>query len=199
MFRTLLIANRGEIACRIVRTARRLGIETVAVFSDADADALHVRTADRALRIGPRAGARQLSQHRAHHRRGAGGRRARRSIPATASCRRTRTSPKPAPPPGLIFVGPPAGAMRAMGSKSAAKTLMERSGVPLLPGYHGDNQDPAFLADQARTRRLSGGHQGGLRRRRARHARRVGAATTSMPRWMRRGRKPPRRSATTAC
>ena len=68
--------------------------------------------------------------------------------------------------------------MRAMGSKSAAKTLMERSGVPLLPGYHGDNQDPAFLASQAGQRRLSGRHQGGVRRRRARHARRVGSPPT---------------------
>ncbi len=71
------------------------------------------------------------------------------SIPAMASCRRTPHSPKPAQQAGVVFVGPPPSAMRAMGSKSAAKTLMEKSGVPLLPGYHGDRQGAAFLADQA--------------------------------------------------
>ena len=84
------------------------------------------------------AGARELSEHRTHHRRRAAQRCARRSIPATASCRRIPTSPRPAPQAGIVFVGPPPSAMRAMGSKSAAKTLMESAGVPLLPGYHGE-------------------------------------------------------------
>ena len=148
MFRTLLIANRGEIACRIARTAQRLGIETVAVFSDADANALHVRTADRAIRIGlpparesyldiPRIiAAAQQSGAQAIH-------------PGYGFLSENPAFAEACAAAGLVFVGPPASAMRAMGSKSAAKTLMQRSGVPLLPGYHGDNQDPAFLAAQA--------------------------------------------------
>ena len=148
MFRTLLIANRGEIACRIARTARRMGIATVAVYSEADADALHVRTADTAVLIGAGAGARELSQHPS-------------IIAAANACGADAIHPgygflseNPAfaeacAEAGIVFVGPPPSAMRAMGSKAAAKTLMERAGVPLLPGYHGDRQDHAFLADQA--------------------------------------------------
>jgi 3-methylcrotonyl-CoA carboxylase alpha subunit len=148
MFRTLLIANRGEIACRIVRTARRMGIATVAVYSAADADALHVKTADRAILLGP-----------------APARDSYLNIPRiVAAAKQTRAdaihpgygflSENPAfaeacAAANIIFVGPPPSAMRAMGSKSAAKTLTEKSGVPLLPGYHGENQDAAFLADQA--------------------------------------------------
>jgi 3-methylcrotonyl-CoA carboxylase alpha subunit len=148
MIRTLLIANRGEIACRIARTARRMGIESVAVFSEADANALHVRSADRAMPIGP-----------------APARDSYLNIPRIIDTAKTAgadaihpgygfLSENPAfaeacAAAGIIFVGPPAAAMRAMGSKSAAKSLMERSGVPLLPGYHGDNQGAAFLADQA--------------------------------------------------
>ena len=172
-FRTLLIANRGEIACRIARTARRMGIATVAVYSEADADALHVRAADRAMPIGP-APARDsyLNIPRI-----IAGRAARpaptRSIPATASCRRIPSSPRPAPTAGIVFVGPPPAAMRAMGSKSAAKTLMEQAGVPLLPGYHGDDQDPAFLADQAARIGFPVMIKAVVRRRRPRHARRA--------------------------
>jgi len=148
MFRTLLIANRGEIACRIARTAQRLGIETVAVFSDADAHALHVRAADRAVRIGPPPAresylniaaiiaAAQTADAQAIH-------------PGYGFLSENPDFAEACATAGLIFVGPPASAMRAMGSKSAAKALMERSGVPLLPGYHGDNQDPQFLAARA--------------------------------------------------
>jgi 3-methylcrotonyl-CoA carboxylase alpha subunit len=148
MFRTLLIANRGEIACRIARTARRMGITTVAVFSEADADALHVATADRAIPIGPPAArdsylnipriiaaAKQSGADAIH--------------PGYGFLSENPAFVEACDAAGLIFVGPPAAAMRAMGSKSAAKALMERSGVPLLPGYHGERQDPAFLAEQA--------------------------------------------------
>ena len=148
MFRTLLIANRGEIACRIARTARRMGITTVAVCSDPDANALHVRTADRAISIGPApardsylnipriiAAARQAGADAIH--------------PGYGFLAENPAFAEACADAGLIFIGPSPAAMRAMGSKSAAKALMEQSGVPLLPGYHGDNQDAAFLADQA--------------------------------------------------
>jgi 3-methylcrotonyl-CoA carboxylase alpha subunit len=148
MFRTLLIANRGEIACRIARTASRLGIETIAVFSDADAHALHVKAADRAYPIGP-APARDsylnipriITTARAA---GAGA-----IHPGYGFLSENPAFAEACAAAGIVFVGPPASAMRAMGSKSAAKALMERSDVPLLPGYHGDRQDSAFLADQA--------------------------------------------------
>ena len=146
--RRILIANRGEIACRIARTAKRLGIETVAVFSDADADALHVRTADRALRIGP-APARESYLDIARIIAAAQASGAQAIHPGYGFLSENPEFAEACTAAGLVFVGPPASAMRAMGSKSAAKTLMQRSGVPLLPGYHGDNQDAAFLAAQA--------------------------------------------------
>ena len=148
IFRTLLIANRGEIACRIMRSARMLGIETVAVFSDADANALHVRTADRALRIGP-APARDSYLNIAAIIAAARTAGASAIHPGYGFLSENPQFAEACAAAGLIFVGPPASAMRAMGSKSAAKSLMERSGVPLLPGYHGDNQDAEFLASQA--------------------------------------------------
>jgi 3-methylcrotonyl-CoA carboxylase alpha subunit len=148
MFRTLLIANRGEIACRIARTARRMGIATIAVYSEADANALHVKTADRAISIGPAparesylnipriiAAARQANADAIH--------------PGYGFLSENPEFAEACAAANLTFVGPPPSAMHAMGSKSAAKTLMEKSGVPLLPGYHGENQDAAFLADQA--------------------------------------------------
>ncbi len=148
MFQTLLIANRGEIACRIARTARRMGIATVAVYSDADANALHVKAADRAVRIGP-APARDSYLNipriiQAAQRAGA------KAIhPGYGFLSENPAFAEACAESGIVFVGPPASAMRAMGSKSAAKALMETSGVPLLPGYHGDRQDAAFLADQS--------------------------------------------------
>jgi 3-methylcrotonyl-CoA carboxylase alpha subunit len=148
MFSTLLIANRGEIACRIARTARRMGVATVAIYSEADVNALHVKAADRAISIGPApardsylnipliiAAARQSGVDAVH--------------PGYGFLSENPAFADACAEAGLIFVGPPGRAMRAMGSKSAAKTLMERSGVPVLPGYHGENQDAAFLADQA--------------------------------------------------
>ena len=148
MFRSLLIANRGEIACRIAKTARRLGIETIAVYSEADAHALHVKAADRAYPIGPAAArdsylnipriiatAREAGAAAVH--------------PGYGFLSENPAFAEACAEAGIVFVGPPPSAMRAMGSKSAAKALMETSGVPLLPGYHGDRQDPAFLQDQA--------------------------------------------------
>ncbi len=145
---TLLIANRGEIACRIVRTARRMGIATVAVYSAADADALHVKAADRAVLIGA-APARESYLNiggiiEAARRTGADA-----IHPGYGFLSENPDFADACAKAGIAFVGPPSSAMRAMGSKSAAKTLMEKSGVPLLPGYHGDRQDTAFLTDQA--------------------------------------------------
>jgi 3-methylcrotonyl-CoA carboxylase alpha subunit len=148
MLRSLLIANRGEIACRIARTARRMGIETIAVYSEADANALHVRAADRAFPIGP-APARDSYLNIARIIDTALAAGAGAIHPGYGFLSENPAFADACAAAGLVFVGPPASAMRAMGSKSAAKALMEHSGVPLLPGYHGDRQDPAFLSDQA--------------------------------------------------
>ena len=148
MFNTILIANRGEIAVRIARTARRMGIETVAVYSEADAQAMHVKAADRAFPIGaspPRDSYLNIARIiEAAKRAGA------QAIhPGYGFLSENPAFADACAAADIVFIGPPATAMRAMGSKSAAKTLMETSGVPLLPGYHGDNQDAGFLADQA--------------------------------------------------
>jgi 3-methylcrotonyl-CoA carboxylase alpha subunit len=148
MFQTLLIANRGEIACRIARTARRMGIATVAVFSEADAGARHVAACDRAVPIGP-APARRSYLDIDRIIAAAQGTGAQAVHPGYGFLSENPAFAEACEKAGLIFVGPPASAMRAMGSKSAAKALMERSGVPLLPGYHGEVQAPDFLADQA--------------------------------------------------
>ncbi len=148
MFRTLLIANRGEIAVRIARTARRLGIEAVAVYSNADADALHVASADRAFRLGP-APAREsyLSIPRLLDVAARAG--ADALHPGYGFLSENADFAAACAGAGIVFVGPPPAAMRAMGSKSAAKALMQRAGVPVLPGYHGDDQDPDRLAAEA--------------------------------------------------
>jgi 3-methylcrotonyl-CoA carboxylase alpha subunit len=148
MFRTLLIANRGEIACRIARTSRRLGVETIAVYSEADARALHVQAADRAYPIGP-APAREsyLNIPRIIETALAAG--AQAVHPGYGFLSENPAFAEACAEAGIVFVGPPPSAMRAMGSKSAAKALMEKSAVPLLPGYHGDRQDGGFLEDQA--------------------------------------------------
>ncbi|MCX7279867.1 MAG: acetyl/propionyl/methylcrotonyl-CoA carboxylase subunit alpha [Burkholderiales bacterium] len=148
MFKKILIANRGEIACRVIKTARQLGIATVAVYSDADAHARHVRLADEALWIGPApaldsylradrilAAAQQSGAEAIHPGYGF----LSENAGFAEACERA----------GIVFIGPPAAAIQAMGSKSAAKQLMEKAGVPLTPGYHGSNQDPLFLAQQA--------------------------------------------------
>ena len=149
MFDKILIANRGEIACRVIRTCRRLGIRTVAVYSEADADAQHVRLADEAYPIGGLAAAGQLPARRRDPRGRAASPARRRSIPATASCPRTPTSPTRSEQAGIVFIGPKAASMRKMGSKAGAKDLMAALGVPVVPGYTGEDQDPALLQREA--------------------------------------------------
>ena len=148
MFDKILIANRGEIACRIVRTARRLGVRTVAVYSDADAGARHVALADEAYRIGPAPAAESYlrpelllavavrSGAQAVH-------------PGYGFLSENADFAAACAAAGIAFVGPPVAAIEAMGSKSAAKRIMAEAGVPLVPGYHGEDQDPAFLQQQA--------------------------------------------------
>ena len=148
MFTKILIANRGEIACRVIATAKRLGIQTVAVFSDADRHARHVLMADSAFRLGPSAArdsylradlilavAQQTGAQAIH--------------PGYGFLSENEQFASDCAAAGIAFIGPPASAIAAMGSKSAAKTLMETAGVPLVPGYHGDNQDAKFLEAQA--------------------------------------------------
>ncbi|RVL11866.1 ATP-grasp domain-containing protein, partial [Sinorhizobium meliloti] len=148
MFSKLLIANRGEIACRIIRTARRLGIRTVAVYSDADGDALHVALADEAIRIGgaPAAESYLASAPIVQAARSVG---AQAIHPGYGFLSENADFAEAVAEAGMIFVGPPPAAIRAMGLKDAAKALMERSGVPVVPGYHGEEQDASFLADRA--------------------------------------------------
>jgi 3-methylcrotonyl-CoA carboxylase alpha subunit len=170
MFGKLLIANRGEIACRIARTARRLGIGTVAVFSDADAHAAHVAACDEAVHIG---GARPQESYL-------------RGEVILAAARQTRAEAihpgygflaenaefaRACGDAGVVFVGPTPEAIAAMGSKSAAKALMEKAGVPLTPGYHGQRQEADFLLEEARRigfpvliKAVAGGGGKGMRR-----------------------------------
>jgi 3-methylcrotonyl-CoA carboxylase alpha subunit len=147
-FRKILIANRGEIACRVMRTAKRLGVRTVAVYSDADRQARHVRLADEAVRIGPPpaaesylngdaiiAAAKATGAEAIHPGYGF----LSENEDFAAACQRA----------GIVFIGPSADAIAAMGDKAAAKRLMEKAGVPLVPGYHGEKQDAAFLEKEA--------------------------------------------------
>ncbi len=148
MFGKILIANRGEIACRVIRTAKRMGVRTVAVYSEADRGALHVASADEAFCVGPPEAAQSyLSGERiveAARRSGA------EAIhPGYGFLSENAGFAEQCERSGLVFIGPPAAAIRAMGDKAAAKTLMEKAGVPLVPGYHGERQEPAFLRAQA--------------------------------------------------
>ena len=170
MFRRILIANRGEIACRVIRTARRFAVETVAVYSDADAAALHVAAADRAMRIGGAApgesyldiaaiiAAAKASGAEAIH-------------PGYGFLSENAAFAEACAKSGLVFIGPPASVIRAMGSKSAAKGLMEKAGIPVVPGYHGAKQERKFLAKEAERigyrvliKAVAGGGGKGMRR-----------------------------------
>jgi len=144
MFNKILIANRGEIACRVAATARRLGIQTVAVYSDADANAKHVAACDESVHIGGSApkdsylrwetiieAARATGAQAIH--------------PGYGFLSENADFATACAAAGLVFIGPPAASMQAMGLKAESKQLMERAGVPLVPGYHGADQDPALL------------------------------------------------------
>ena len=148
MFKKILIANRGEISCRIIKTARKMGIRTVAVYSDADRHALHAGLADEAVHIGSAPAnesylvmdriieaAKKTGAEAIHPGYG--------FLSENADfCRRCAEE-------NIVFIGPPTGAIEAMGSKSAAKQIMEKAGVPLVPGYHGEDQDEAVLKKAA--------------------------------------------------
>jgi len=148
MFKKILIANRGEIACRVAATARRLGIETVAVYSDADRDAQHVQACDEAVHIGGPAprdsylqwqrilAAAQATGAQAVH-------------PGYGFLSENEAFAQACADAGLVFIGPPPSAILAMGLKAESKRLMEAAGVPLVPGYHGADQDPALLKREA--------------------------------------------------
>ncbi len=148
MFNKILIANRGEIACRVASTARQLGVRTVAVYSDADASARHVALCDEAVRLGPPparesylrgdlmiAAARATGAQAIH--------------PGYGFLSENENFAQACGDAGIVFIGPPAKAIFAMGNKSEAKALMARAGVPLVPGYHGADQDPALLKREA--------------------------------------------------
>jgi 3-methylcrotonyl-CoA carboxylase alpha subunit len=148
VFKRILIANRGEIACRVAATAARLGIETVAVYSDADARAAHVAACDQALRLGPAAARESYLKGEAiiAAARASG---AQAIHPGYGFLSENDAFARAVRDAGLVFVGPPPEAIAAMGSKSAAKTLMARAGVPLVPGYHGERQEADYLRGEA--------------------------------------------------
>ena len=148
MFSKILIANRGEIACRVAATARRLGVRTVAVYSDADASAKHVAACDEAVHVGGSApkesylqweriiAAAQATGAQAIH-------------PGYGFLSENEAFADACAKAGLVFIGPPSSAIQAMGLKAESKRLMEQAGVPLVPGYHGADQDPALLQREA--------------------------------------------------
>ena len=148
MFKTILIANRGEIACRVMRTAKEMGIRTVAVYSEADAKAPHVKMADEAVLIGPAPSAesylkaekilevaRQTGAEAIH--------------PGYGFLSENAGFAEACAKAGIVFIGPSPDAIRAMGLKDRAKALMEEAGVPVTPGYHGEDQDPQHLKAEA--------------------------------------------------
>ncbi|MBF1165022.1 MAG: acetyl/propionyl/methylcrotonyl-CoA carboxylase subunit alpha [Dechloromonas agitata] len=148
MFTKILIANRGEIACRVIKTARRMGIRTVAVYSEADTNARHVRLADEAVLLGPAAARESYLVAdkiiEACKRTGA-----QAVHPGYGFLSENEEFAEALAANGITFIGPPASAIRAMGSKSEAKKLMGKAAVPLTPGYHGDDQTPDLLHKEA--------------------------------------------------
>lgn len=148
MFGKILIANRGEIACRIIRTARRLGVRTATVYSDADSGALHAELADEAIRIG---GSAAHESYLSIERVIASAKRAGADAihPGYGFLSENAEFAEAVEAAGIVFIGPQPMAIRAMGRKDAAKALMESAGVPIVPGYHGDDQDPDLLAVKA--------------------------------------------------
>ncbi|MBL8304697.1 MAG: 3-methylcrotonyl-CoA carboxylase, partial [Ideonella sp.] len=147
MFKKILIANRGEIACRVAATARRLGIRTVAVYSDADANARHVLACDEAVHIGPPSpkdsylrADRILEVARATG--------AEAVHPGYGFLSENEGFAQACADAGIVFIGPPPAAIQAMGLKAESKRLMEAAGVPLVPGYHGAGQDPVQLQQE---------------------------------------------------
>jgi 3-methylcrotonyl-CoA carboxylase alpha subunit len=170
MFSTLLIANRGEIACRVIRSAKRMGIKTVAVYSDADAGAPHVAMADAAVRIGAAPAKESYLRVDAilEAARATG---AKAIHPGYGFLSENAEFAEACAKAGLVFVGPPPAAIRAMGLKDAAKALMIKAGVPVVPGYHGDEQGVSHLAKEAERigypvliKAVAGGGGKGMRR-----------------------------------
>ncbi len=148
MFSKILIANRGEIACRIIRTAAKMGIRTVAVYSDADRDAMHVALADEAIGIGP-APARSSYLNAEKIIAAARTSNAEAIHPGYGFLSENAGFAEDCAAAGLVFIGPTPDAIRAMGGKSEAKALMANAGVPVVPGYHGEDQADARLAEEA--------------------------------------------------
>ncbi|KAI1792002.1 carbamoyl-phosphate synthase L chain, ATP binding domain-containing protein [Ganoderma leucocontextum] len=148
LFDKILIANRGEIACRVIRTARKLGVKTVAVYSEVDADALHVRLADEAYCIGPAPSAESYLRIdkiiEVCHKSGA-----QAVHPGYGFLSENAKFADRLAQEGITFIGPPASAIVSMGSKSESKNIMSAAGVPVVPGYHGTNQDPQVLQQEA--------------------------------------------------
>jgi 3-methylcrotonyl-CoA carboxylase alpha subunit len=148
MFKKILIANRGEIACRVAATAKRLGIRTVAVYSDADVRAKHVAVCDEAVHIGPSSPKESyLRSERILEAAKATG--AEAIHPGYGFLSENEDFAQACADAGLVFIGPPASAIQAMGLKAESKRLMAKAGVPLVPGYHGADQDPALLQREA--------------------------------------------------
>ena len=173
MFKRILIANRGEIACRIIKTARKMGIETVAVYSDADKDALHVEMADKAVLDRPAAGGAELSGHRQDRRRLQGDAAPRRCIRATAFCPSARPSPRRCEEAGIVFIGPNPKAIAAMGDKiESKKAAAAGQGLHRARPSRRHRRREGGGEDRQR-HRLSGDDQGLRRRRRQGHAHRL--------------------------
>ena len=198
MFASVLIANRGEIACRIARTARRLGLRTIAVYSEADAGAPHVRVCDEAHPIGPAAARESYLAIDKLIELARATRRAMHPSRLRISLRESRDSRKPARGRDRVRRSA-AGRDPRHGIEGRAKALMEKAGVPVVPGYHGERQDEGFFKEKAYADRLPGADQGGGGRRRQRHAPRRPSTPSSMLRSKARNAKRSPPSATRAC